>query len=128
MAEEKKLTGGAALAAGQQYPWVVSLVAGAAVRGLRSVLYEEQRRSRDRVLLALGRMREILMEEGMQVKWAHVARVLDDQLDWDMDPSLLTTEFIRAGQREAARSEDPLNLVEGVLDEINARRREENGR
>lgn len=87
------------------------------------IAYEEERRSRDDVLIALSAMRDLCMERGIEVPANLVLRIYEEQTG-ESATSSLSTLVLRAGERKTIRNNtNAFDVIEGTLDYIENERK-----
>ena len=113
-------------APGQQYGVAGKIVMGAMARSLRMVAYEEERRSRDDVILALESLRARMAERGVDIPAGLCMEIFFDEtgtrLDghfWRICKDARQRKAIRAGREQALEAVDKVgDLLAQALNEI----------
>lgn len=107
-----------------QYAALFAMVAGACARGLRMIAQEEERRSRDDVLIALVALREAASQNGVALSSNLVLSVFQEQTNERAPDVSLTTLVNQAAERKMKRSRSSaFDVVDNALDFIEKERK-----
>ena len=107
-----------------QYVAIFAIVANACARGLRMIAQEEERRSRDDVLLALSALQSAASQNGIAIPSSLVLSVFHDQTnDCSPDTSLSSLTMKAAERREKRNRSSAFDIVENALAFIEAERK-----
>lgn len=106
-----------------QYSAAFAMVAGACVRGLRMIAYEEERRARDDVLIALNALREEARDRGIDIPANLVLSVFEKQTGETATASLSNLSG-KATERKAVRdSSNAFDVMDEALEWIETERK-----
>lgn len=106
-----------------QYSAAFAMVAGACARGLRMIAYEEERRARDDVLIALNALRDDARELGIEIPANLVLRVFEKQTGETPTASLSNLAGKAAERKSVRDSSNALDVMDKALDWIEAERK-----
>ena len=107
-----------------QYAATFAMIAGACARGLRMIAQEEERRSRDDVLIALAALQDAASQNGIAIPSNLVLSVFKDQTGDCSPDSSLWNLVGKAAERKTKRSRSSaFDIVDNALDFIEKERK-----
>lgn len=108
----------------EQYAAAFAMIAGASARGLRMIAQEEERRSRDDVLIALSALQKAASQSGIAIPSALVLRVFQEQTnDCSPDTSLSSLTMKAIERKEKRDKSSAFDVIDSALEFIESERK-----